>query len=328
MQTQVIILEASIPPSDTLEELSLIDGLSVVHGASGDFGPHNMTSNVLPTPFVASSDSPVIGGQPAYEAFDGTYSGTNKWIGDGGGVNYLQIDLGAASSVLLTYAIAENDEMGGNSGRAPKNWTMKGSNDGTNWTTVDTRTNQTAWGNSEIRTYACASPGSTAFRYYRLAITANNGDGTYTSFGELYLYSVAVNEPGGINGIGYGLYTPKGLAAYSEGLATGNPTNAPVWGDWQMFSDGVVGVSFEQEWDLNEVFSPTTYSLVTGALPDGLTLESVSGNEGRIYGTPTAAGTFNFTLRATNDYGTADQAFSITIVAPAGGGGGAYVFLA
>ena len=57
----------------------------------------------------------------------------------------------------------------------PKNWTLLGSNDGESWTTLDTRTNQADTANSDTRTYAIAN--TTAYMYYRLNITASNGDG-------------------------------------------------------------------------------------------------------------------------------------------------------
>jgi len=120
---------------------------------------------------------------------------------------------------------------------------------------------------------------------------------------------------------GYGFY---GMS--SEGLITPYGQGAPAWGAWEMFTDGTVGVDYNEQWDLTGASAPTTYEILTGDLPDGLALASPSGNQGTISGTPTIAGTFNFTLRATNEFGTADKAFSITIVAPAGGG--AWTFLA
>lgn len=127
------------------------------------------------------------------------------------------------------------------------------------------------------------------------------------------------------DGTGYGFLREPGIALYSEGLATDNPTNAPDWGDFAMFSDGVIGETYDMQWWMNNSFSPTSYSVVTGALPDGLGLTTPIGNKGRISGTPTVSGTFNFTLRASNSYGTADKAFSITVVAAPGGGAFTYV---
>ena len=54
-----------------------------------------------------------------------------------------------------------------------------------------------------------------------------------------------------------------------------------------------------------------TWSLVAGELPPGLELEE---SPGRITGTPTAAGTFTFTVRVTDSAGaSAERTFSITV---------------
>jgi hypothetical protein len=57
---------------------------------------------------------------------------------------------------------------------------------------------------------------------------------------------------------------------------------------------------------------PITWSIVSGSLPPGLTLNS---STGAITGTPTVAGTSTFTIRATNSAGQANLATSITITA-------------
>lgn len=97
-----------------------------------------------------------------------------------------------------------------------------------------------------------------------------------------------------------------------------------MWGSFT-FPNGVVGVAYSADFDTAPSSSPTTYTLVSGSLPTGLSLSNVSADIGRISGTPTAAGTYTFTLRATNAYGTADKSFSITINLVAGGG--AWVFI-
>jgi hypothetical protein len=57
----------------------------------------------------------------------------------------------------------------------------------------------------------------------------------------------------------------------------------------------------------------STWSLLSGTLPPGLTLNSVSGV---LSGTPTAPGTFSATVQATNSVGTAPAPVSITINLP------------
>ncbi|MBQ9581879.1 MAG: putative Ig domain-containing protein, partial [Synergistaceae bacterium] len=56
--------------------------------------------------------------------------------------------------------------------------------------------------------------------------------------------------------------------------------------------------------------TPLTWSRVSGTLPTGLSLNTSSG---LISGTPSKAGTFTFTVRATNSAGYSNKAFSITI---------------
>jgi len=90
---------------------------------------------------------------------------------------------------------------------------------------------------------------------------------------------------------------------------------APSWPSFS-FGGGVVGTAYSQSFAA--IGSPTiTYSVLSGSLPTGL---SLSGDT--ISGTPSAAGSYTFTLRATNDYGTADQPFTL-VVSSSGGTDGA-----
>lgn len=59
-------------------------------------------------------------------------------------------------------------------GRDPKNWILKGSNDGTNWTNIDTRTNEMFAARAQTNRYEV--PGiPQAYTHYRIFLTANNG---------------------------------------------------------------------------------------------------------------------------------------------------------
>src|SRR5207248_7453606 len=58
-----------------------------------------------------------------------------------------------------------------------------------------------------------------------------------------------------------------------------------------------------------------TFSLLSGQLPPGLTLDPATG---AITGTPTTPGTFTGTLRAANTAGVADQPFTVTVSARGG----------
>ena len=74
--------------------------------------------------------------------------------------------------------------------RDPKDWQFQGSNDGSTWTTLDTQSNQAFAQRFELKTYAIANPGF--YRYYRLNVTANNGDVVFTDLGE---FGLLVSKP-------------------------------------------------------------------------------------------------------------------------------------
>lgn len=87
---------------------------------------------------------------------------------------------------------------------------------------------------------------------------------------------------------------------------------------------GTEGSAYSTNLSTNNDQGTVEYSVVSGSLPGGLSLAS----NGTLSGTPTTAGTYNFTVRATDvvidniqEYYD-EKAFSITIAAAAPGGGG------
>jgi hypothetical protein len=113
----------------------------------------------------------------AFDQNSGTewfYSGVSGW---------LQYDLGRTQIVQRYTVTSSYDQVP----RDPKNWQFQGSNDGATWTTLDTQSNQMFAERFELKTYTVASPAS--YRYYRLNITANNGDSTFTALGEFGLFA-------------------------------------------------------------------------------------------------------------------------------------------
>jgi lysophospholipase L1-like esterase len=92
--------------------------------------------------------------------------------------------------------------------------------------------------------------------------------------------------------------------------ATGQATSAPVFITDSPLPNAAVGTAYTATIQANG--SPTpTYAVQSGSLPAGL---SLNGTTGAITGTPSAAGTSTFTIRATGT-GTADKSYSITVVA-------------
>lgn len=125
--------------------------------------------------------------------------------------------------------------------------------------------------------------------------------------------------------VAYALTTPpKGISAsklVAYALLTATNTNPPVWPSLT-FPNGYVSNPYSYAWDLTPAAPPTTYTLNSGSLPPGLTLNNVSADVGSVTGTPTTAGVYTFTLLATNAYGSAvSPTYTITISTPVGGGG-------
>ena len=79
--------------------------------------------------------------------------------------------------------------------------------------------------------------------------------------------------------------------------------------------DGVVGTPYSTDLNAFGGTPPNSWSVVSGSLPPGLALSST----GTISGTPTVAGSFTFTLQATDSMGaSATRTLTVTITAPPG----------
>jgi hypothetical protein len=85
----------------------------------------------------------------------------------------------------------------------------------------------------------------------------------------------------------------------------------PEWSSF-IFGNGLVGTAYTYPFTFRYEAQPVTTTLLSGSLPPGLALTSTSSG-GTLAGTPTLFGTYTFTLRATNPYGTADKSFTIVI---------------
>ncbi|MGK3987427.1 fibronectin type III domain-containing protein [Sorangium sp. So ce136] len=83
------------------------------------------------------------------------------------------IRLETPSSVVTSYSLTSANDA---PNRDPKDWTLEGSNDGTSWTPLDTRTNQSFTNRHSARAYSC-NPERLEFSQYRLHIQANHGAG-------------------------------------------------------------------------------------------------------------------------------------------------------
>jgi hypothetical protein len=88
-----------------------------------------------------------------------------------------------------------------------------------------------------------------------------------------------------------------------------------LWGNF-VFAPAYAGVYYKFQWYCENQNQPVVFSLFSGTLPPGLVLSNVGSTaQGQIDGTPTAAGTYNFTLLATGPTNTGKKDFTI-VVAP------------
>jgi alpha-tubulin suppressor-like RCC1 family protein len=74
--------------------------------------------------------------------------------------------------------------------------------------------------------------------------------------------------------------------------------------------DGAKDTSYSQSVEATGA-ATITFAVSSGSLPDGLSLDA---STGKITGTPTATGSFSFTVKATNDYGSDTHDYTIDIV--------------
>ena len=171
---------------------------------------------------------------------------------------------------------------------------------------------------------AGALPGGTAGTAYAQTFTASNGIAPYTyavSAGALPAGLTLNTATGALSGTPTvaGNFTfsiratdsTTGTAAtvtnvYTLALSaptiTINPATLPA---------GVFSVAYNQTLSASGGTAPYTYAVTVGALPAGVTLSSA----GVLSGTPTASGTFAFTVRATDNLGfQGTRAYSLNIV--------------
>jgi hypothetical protein len=71
--------------------------------------------------------------------------------------------------------------------RSPKNWTLEYSDDGTDWTVTDTRTNEANWADGETRVLevGVANNGAGPYTYWRLNVSANDGHADFLGLAEM-----------------------------------------------------------------------------------------------------------------------------------------------
>jgi alpha-L-fucosidase 2 len=191
---------------------------------------------------TASVDNPPS--ETAAKAFDGATS--TKWYNTGAAASgWLQFQYGGGAAWPITqYALSSANDV---SQRDPKDWQFQGSNDGSTWTTLDMRSGETFASRYLKKTYTVSN--TTAYRYFRLNITANAGGSNYgLQLSELALGSTATltSAPGGLTAF-------TGAAANTAGLSWNSLPGATAYqmrrseslaGPFITLASGLSGPSF------------------------------------------------------------------------------------
>lgn len=172
---------------DVLPPATLVDNVPTMTGAS--------------TPFGTAAASTNFSGFDPWKAFDDTLTRANSWFTNtGNATGWIRYDFGSGNAKVITYysmvACSTNPNFASGDTdiqRTPKTWTLEGSNDASSWTVLDTQTNAPIWSAGEKRTYSVAN--TTAYRYYRINVSANNG-GTLVHITDIeFLTSGSTDKP-------------------------------------------------------------------------------------------------------------------------------------
>ncbi|MGY5808915.1 putative Ig domain-containing protein [Rhizobium sp. LEGMi198b] len=148
-----------------------------------------------------------------------------------------------------------------------------------------------------------------------VAVASNPAHGTASASGTAISYT-PISGYSGSDSFTYTATNQGGTSAPATVTITVSAPTLALSPSAGALSSGTVGRAYSQTITASGGTAPYTYSLVSGALPSGLTLST----SGVISGTPAAAGASNFTVRATDSStGTgpfsSTQAYSLTVTA-------------
>jgi hypothetical protein len=168
-----------------------------------------------------------------------------------------------------------------------------------------------------------ANPAINVGANQQFTATGNYSDGTTQNLTSLATWVssntvvATINSGGLATGRTVGTAIISATTAGRTGTATLTVQPAPLAITTTALPGGTRNVAYSTSLAASGGTTPYSWSIASGSLPTGLSLNSGSG---AITGTPSATGTFNFTARVTdtsNPVKTASNALSIVIAAPA-----------
>ncbi|MEU9350904.1 GH92 family glycosyl hydrolase [Streptomyces griseoloalbus] len=163
--------EAGEPAPDWLNTVDTTPGgdkrASGVDGGYSSGIPGNVTDHVTD---VRASAENTGGGEVKENLVDGEPS--SKWLAFES-TGWVEFDLDAPVKVLRYALTSANDH----AERDPQDWTLKGSTDGTDWKTLDTRSGETFPERFQTKLYDIDAAAVAEYRHFRLEITKNGSGG-------------------------------------------------------------------------------------------------------------------------------------------------------
>ncbi len=203
----VAILLSLLAPAARAEEVTLPAG----------YVPVNLVTNVGGS---ASSDTKCLNNNSSYgvsRAFDKKYySDDTRWIGHGSTFPQHAVWTFPDPTIVDTVRIYNASYDGAK--QSPSDFTIAGSNDGSDWTTLDTESGVTGWSANKFRTFQFVN--RTPYLKYRLEVTDVQGH-SRMSISEIELYRVNQASfdvvPSGSPAVGIDSFSTDWILAVEEG---------------------------------------------------------------------------------------------------------------
>lgn len=225
-----------------------------------------------------SASSPALSSYEASHAFDGNLEGGGRWLGkiDSTSKSRYLVWRFNEKTVVNAYQLFLPTTGGANyDARSPKDWTFDGSDDGTTWTTLDSQSGEPARAAGAKAYYQTSPLNTRAYQYYRFNCTAICGNNEYIQLGEIEFYYVNLG--------------------------------GPMIGATTLSRTGVATYSLTAEEDVNA--ADISYILSDGETVSTNGTQSVaeSGSVTWPFSVPSANKTWQATILATNESGTAEK---------------------
>ncbi|POX45510.1 alpha-mannosidase [Streptomyces sp. Ru71] len=197
--------EAGDPAPDWLSTVDTgPDGGGRASGVDGGYAsgiPGNVTDHVTD---VRASAENTGGGEVKENLVDGEPS--TKWLAFEP-TGWVEFDLDKPQKIV-TYALTSANDF---ASRDPKDWTLKGSTDGKDWKTLDTRAGESFGERFQTKTYDLAEPAE--YAHFRLEVTRNNGASDILQLADVQFSTGAADGP-----------VPRDMLSLVDRGPSGSPT--------------------------------------------------------------------------------------------------------